>query len=94
MEKRCSEVSAAGHRADFERERERCDTIMIEALALAKVAMSASEKAARLEGELSAAFRRRWWRWLIAQSSLPASVVARMDLPGRSPVLVGVPVRN
>jgi hypothetical protein len=56
--------------------------------------MSAREKAARLEGELSAAFRRRWWRWLIAQSSLPASVVARMDLPGRSPVLVGVPVRN
>jgi hypothetical protein len=38
---RCSEVSAAGHRADFERERERCDTLMPEALMLAKVAMSA-----------------------------------------------------
>jgi hypothetical protein len=94
VEKRCSEVSAAGHRADFERERARCDTLMTEALMLAKVAMSAREKATRLEGELSAAFRRRWWRWLIAQSSLPASAVARLDLPGRSPVLVGVPVRN
>jgi len=94
VEKRCSEVGAAGHRADFERERERCDTLMTEALMLAKVAMSARENAARLEGELSAAFRRRWWRWLIAQSPVPASVVARLDLPGWSPVLVGVPVRN
>ena len=41
VEKQCSEVSAAGHRADFERERERCDTLMTEALMLAKVAMSA-----------------------------------------------------
>jgi hypothetical protein len=41
VEKRCSGVSAAGHRADFERERERCDTLMTEALMLAKVAMSA-----------------------------------------------------
>ena len=53
VEKRCSEVSAAGHRADFERERARCDTLMTEALMLAKVAMSARENAARLEGELS-----------------------------------------
>jgi hypothetical protein len=37
-------VSAAGHRADFERERERCDTLMTEALMLAKVAMSARKK--------------------------------------------------
>ena len=61
---------------------------------LAKVAMSARKKAARLEGELSATFRHRWWRWLIAQSSLAASVAARVDLPSQSPVLVGVPVRN
>jgi chromosome segregation ATPase len=54
LEKSCVEASAAGHRADFERERERCDTIMIEALRLTKVAMSARETTARLEGELAA----------------------------------------
>ena len=37
-------------RTDFERERDRCDTLMAETLALNKVAMSAREKAARLEG--------------------------------------------
>ena len=55
------------HRADFERERDRCDTLMAETLALTKVAMSAREKAARLEGEMSAPRRRRWWDRLIAQ---------------------------
>jgi len=86
VEKRCLEASAAGHRADFERERERCDTLMTEALKMTGVAMSAREKAARLEGELSAAWaRRRWWRWLVAP---------RVNSPSRnSPVLVGVPVR-
>ena len=29
----------------------------------AKIAISAREKPRNLEGELSAAFRRRWWRW-------------------------------
>ena len=80
--KNAARASAAGHRADFERERS--DALMTEALMLAKVALSAREKATRLEGELSAAFRRRWWRWLSAQSSQPASVVAGVDLPGRS----------
>ena len=54
MEKQCLEVRAASNQADFERERERCDTLVIEALKLAKLAISAREKAARLDGELSA----------------------------------------
>jgi len=94
VEKRCLEVRAADHRADFERERERCDTLMTEALKLTGVAVSAREKAARLEGELSAALaRHRWWRLLFAQAPRSASVAARTDSPSRSPVLVGVPVR-
>ena len=65
VEKRCLEACAAGHRADFEHERKRLDTLMTETRTLANFAMSAREKAARLEGELSAAWtRRRWWRWL------------------------------
>jgi chromosome segregation ATPase len=67
VEKNCLEASMAGARADFERERDRCDTLMAETLALTKVAMSAREKAARLEGEMSARRRRRWWGRLIAQ---------------------------
>jgi hypothetical protein len=59
---------------------------MTEALKLGNLAMSAREKAARLEGELSA--RRRWLGWFGAQAT--RSVVRS---PSRSPVLVGVPVR-
>ena len=56
--------SPGGHRADFERERDRSDGIMAEALRLTKIAMSARETAARLEGELSARQSRSWWRRL------------------------------
>jgi hypothetical protein len=87
VEKQCVEVRAAGHRVDFERERERCDTLVTEALKLGTLAMSAREKAARLEGELSA--RPRWRGWFGAQAG--RSVVRS---PSRSPVLVGVPVSN
>src|SRR5580704_15687157 len=67
LDRRKRPARAAGHRADFERERERCDTLVVEALKLGTLAMSAREKAARLDGELSAArARRRWWRRLIA----------------------------
>ena len=86
VEKQCLEVRAAGHRADFEREGERYHTLVTEALKLGNLAMSAREKAARLEGELSA--RRRWLGWFGAQAT--RSVVRS---PSRSPVLVGVPVR-
>jgi hypothetical protein len=67
VEKQCLEATAAGHRADFEHERDRCDALMSETLKLSGLAMSAREKAARLEGELSGMVggrRNRWWRWL------------------------------
>src|SRR4029077_1804790 len=44
------EVSASGHRADFERERERVDALMAELLKMTADAMAAKEAAARLEG--------------------------------------------
>jgi hypothetical protein len=61
MEKNCLESSVAAHRADFERERDRCDKLMTETLVLTKVAMAARENAARLEGEVSAGRGRRRW---------------------------------
>ena len=102
VEKRRIEVSAAGHRADFERERERCNTLMVEALTLAKHAMSAREKAARLEGELAAHRVGGWWRRLVAPQTAvsepsravsAAEAAARRKNRGHDPVLVGVPVR-
>jgi len=44
------EAMAAGHRADFERERERADRLMVELLRATAAAMAAKETAARLEG--------------------------------------------
>jgi hypothetical protein len=64
VEKNCLQASAAGHRADFERERDRSDTIMAEALRLTKVAMSARETVARLEGQLATWRSRPWWKKL------------------------------
>ena len=65
-EKNCLEASVAEHRADFEHERDRCDKLIAETLALNKVAMSAREAAARLEGEASGRQnRQRWWGRLI-----------------------------
>jgi chromosome segregation ATPase len=91
VEKRCLEACAAGHRADFEHERKRLNTLMTETRTLAHFAMSAREKAARLEGELSAVWaHRRWWRRLLSPTSRPA---VRLASSSRSPVLVGVPVR-
>ena len=81
VEKQCLEVRSAGHRADFECERKRGDTLVTETLKLNELAMSAREKAARLEGELSAASTRHHWWSRAPQTSR------------RSPVLVGVPVR-
>ena len=62
VEKRCLEATAAGHRADFERERDRADNALAEASKMAALAMTAREAAARLEGELVARRRRSWWR--------------------------------
>ena len=68
MEKNCLEASVVERRADFERERDRCDKLMAETLVLTKVAMSARENAARLEGEVWARRARRWWGRLVAPS--------------------------
>src|SRR5262249_10274624 len=48
------EVRAASHRADFERERERADRLMVELLQATADTMAAKEATARLEGELAA----------------------------------------
>src|ERR1700724_3978447 len=44
------DATASGHRADFERERERADALMAELLKMTADAMAAKEAAARLEG--------------------------------------------
>ena len=80
VEKNCLEASVAGHRADFERERDRCDKLMAETLVLTKVAMSARENAARLEGEVSAHRGRRWWGRLSAQRSANAQRPAQTSV--------------
>jgi hypothetical protein len=64
VENSCIQATADGHRADFERERDRSDTIMSEALRLTKVAMAARENAARLEGQLVSRQPRSWWKKL------------------------------
>jgi hypothetical protein len=46
------EAMAAGHRADFERERERADRLMVELLRATAETMAAKEATARLEGFL------------------------------------------
>jgi len=46
------EATAAGHRADFERERERADRMMVELRQATAETMAAKEAAARLEGFL------------------------------------------
>ncbi len=46
------EATASGHRADFERERERADRLMVELLQAAAETMAAREATARLEGSL------------------------------------------
>jgi chromosome segregation ATPase len=61
-EKGAIEAIAAGHRADFERERERSDKLMTNTMTLASVAMSARAKAARLESQLTAQRSQFWIR--------------------------------
>jgi chromosome segregation ATPase len=47
------EASVAGHRADFEHERERADRLMAELMQATAEAAAAREAAARLEGEVA-----------------------------------------
>ena len=58
------EAAAAGHRADFERERQRAEELVSELLGAIDDAMTAREKTARLEGELATVRLRRWWQRL------------------------------
>jgi hypothetical protein len=58
------EAAAALHRADFERERERCEQLMAEVLEGTAELMAAREAAARIAGELAALQARPWWRRL------------------------------
>ena len=58
------EAAAAGHRADFERERQRAEELVSELLGAIDDAMTAREKTARLEGELATLQARRWWQRL------------------------------
>jgi chromosome segregation ATPase len=58
------EAAAATHRADFERERERCERLMAEVLKATADQMAAREEAARIAGELAALKARPWWRRL------------------------------
>jgi chromosome segregation ATPase len=48
------EATAADHRADFERERERADRLTVELLQATAETMAAKEATARLEGEVAA----------------------------------------
>jgi hypothetical protein len=92
VEKQCLAAYAASHRADFERERERSETLVTETLKLGGMTMSAREKAARLEAELAARRGRGWWRRPASQQKA-ASVLPAHRRKAPSPVLVGVPVR-
>jgi hypothetical protein len=58
------EAAAAVHRADFERERDRCDRLMAEMLRMTADMMAAREAAAGLAGEFEAFKARPWWRRL------------------------------
>jgi phage-related minor tail protein len=59
------EAMAAAHRADFKRERDRAEHLLLKAAADAMAdAMAARELTARLEGELLELRSRPWWRRL------------------------------
>ena len=56
---------AGGHRADFERERDRAESLLVELLKATAHTMAAKEATARLEGELAALRARPWWKRLV-----------------------------
>jgi hypothetical protein len=60
------EATSAGHRADFEHERDRCERLSAEVLKATADLMAARETAAQLAGQLSALQARPWWRRLVA----------------------------
>jgi hypothetical protein len=79
---------AGGHRADFERECERSNKLLAELLKASTETVAAREKAALLEGKLSALMQ-PWRRRLVDAFSLrrqpPTCVRASDALPDRTP---------
>src|SRR6202040_159675 len=75
------EASAAGHRADFERERERAERLMTELLRATADTMAAKETAARFEGELAALRSRPWWRRLAGGRRGGVTIASRSLAP-------------
>jgi len=69
---------ADGHRADFDRERERCDALLLEIVRFTAAVISAREKAARLEGELVACRARSWSRRLAGLYARTARSLAQI----------------
>ena len=63
------QATAAVHRADFERERERCERLMAELLKTTAELTAVREAAARIAGELAAFQARPWWRRLVTSFS-------------------------
>ena len=63
------EATAAVHRGDFERDRERCKRLMAEVLKTTAELTAAREAAARIAGELAAFQARPWWRRLVTSFS-------------------------
>jgi hypothetical protein len=59
---RTARSDATGHRADFERKRERADRLVAEVLKATADTMAAKEATAWLEGELAALRSKPWWR--------------------------------
>jgi glutamine synthetase adenylyltransferase len=58
------EASATCHRAEFDRERERLDRLMVDLLRAILDAQTAKEAVARLDSDLKALRSRSWWRRL------------------------------
>jgi hypothetical protein len=78
------EVIAAGHRADFERERERSDKLMANTMSLAAAAMSARLKSTRLESELAARRSQFWMRLRTCRRAAPSQQFRPNALPWRN----------
>jgi hypothetical protein len=75
------EAMASGHRADFERERERASTLFAELLKASSETMAARERAALLEGKLSV-LTQPWRRRLVdaVTLALPYSLITQFKL--------------
>jgi hypothetical protein len=75
------EAMASGHRADFERERERASKLFAELLKASSETMAARERAALLEGKLSV-LTQPWRRRLVdaVTLALPYSLITQFKL--------------